>query len=232
MKAFLDKWSPVIGAALAGSLGLKFAFLFLSGQAYFYIHPRLLWLAILGWTAILAVCFHQARFRSAHAKAGAYTILAESAVVLCLLALPVRSLDVGNKLILRAIDAAGANMTDVPPPDDTEGLSFGDWYDYFGSGEPRPELEGVRVRLTGFLATHDEKGRSFELGRMVVTCCVADGFVITFTVDASSAGGLTFLVSNAWYDVSGIWVNEAGTWRIRADVITPTTMPDDPYVYL
>jgi uncharacterized membrane protein YcgQ (UPF0703/DUF1980 family) len=229
MKSFFRMTQAIVEAALLGALGLRFFYLIWSGKVLYYVSPRWLTLLAIGWFLITALCIFQLVRRSGHAQKRPGFFLLECLMGLWLIMLPIRPLETRNRIADKL--SASAPMTSETLPADTSAYHMKDWYLYFISGSPRPELEGKAFHASGYIAGYDAAGKTVELGRQVVTCCAADSFLTSLTVEPSEADSAK-LMSDAWYDVSGHWHQaQDGSWRIKADTFEPISVPSDPYVY-
>lgn len=91
-------------------------------------------------------------------------------------------------------------------------------------------LEGVRVRLVGFVAPGD--GAGFTLVRFVLSCCAADGAPVRVSVRGVDP---PFPPTDSWVEVVGIWypgesgAEDPGPPEIVASTVRPVAAPAQPY---
>ncbi len=108
-----------------------------------------------------------------------------------------------------------------------------DWLMTFDRSADPAVFDGQEAKLTGFVYRDSRHGDdSFMLSRFVVSCCVADATPIGLIVRWPEAGALA---NDQWVEVAGHF--EAGEFDGRAmplliaDTITPTAMPNQPYLF-
>ena len=95
-------------------------------------------------------------------------------------------------------------------------------------------LEGVRVRLVGFVAP-EHRGGGYRLTRFVIFCCAADAEALQVAV----RGDATQHASDQWLEVEGRWqprpVAEDDPSPappvLLADAVRPVAQPRRPYEY-
>jgi uncharacterized repeat protein (TIGR03943 family) len=94
-------------------------------------------------------------------------------------------------------------------------------------------LDGVPVRLVGFVTPDDDGG--YRLSRFTVNCCAADATAFSVTVVGDSARP-----ADSWLEVTGRWEprpgHEPGTLSeepplIVAERVSVVPAPDEPYEY-
>lgn len=101
---------------------------------------------------------------------------------------------------LPGIDAT-ADFPPLPAPEGgATGLSLSDFSGRALYGDPE-ELDGVRVRLTGFVTPDPSLPDGFALTRFFVGCCAADAIPIQVIVH----GGGPALAADTWLEVEGTW---------------------------
>jgi uncharacterized repeat protein (TIGR03943 family) len=108
-----------------------------------------------------------------------------------------------------------------------------DWLMAFDGNADPAAFDGQEAKLTGFVYRDSRHGYdSFMLSRFVVSCCVADATPIGLIVHGPEAAELA---NDQWVEVAGHF--EAGEFDGRAmplliaDTITPTVMPNQPYLF-
>jgi uncharacterized repeat protein (TIGR03943 family) len=88
-------------------------------------------------------------------------------------------------------------------------------------------LDGVTVRLTGFVST--DRGGGWYVTRVAISCCAADAAAFRVRVDDADEPP-----KDQWVDVVGTWVDGTGTDVggtpvIAADEVTFVDRPKRPY---
>ncbi len=108
-----------------------------------------------------------------------------------------------------------------------------DWVKIFNYEKDLSSYLGSTADVIGFVY-HDPRleGDRFMVGRFIITCCVADAFAVGMAVDSPESG---FHEENDWVRVKGvvdvITIQDRKVPLIRAESITPISMPDLPYLY-
>lgn len=211
-------------AALYGLLSVRFFYLLYTHQILDYVNGRWLWLMIIGWTIFGLLSLRALWTRQAHASWAVIILL------IGLIVLPVRALEPTHTLTLSPQN--DNKVTTVVLPADTASYSFSDWYKYRDSGRPQADLEGKTFTASGYLSGADQSAKTLELSRLVITCCIADAFQTSFTIDYQQLQPAPSLVSDDWYQVTGVWhQNSDQSWVIVASAMTPIPAPHEPYVY-
>jgi uncharacterized repeat protein (TIGR03943 family) len=87
-------------------------------------------------------------------------------------------------------------------------------------------LEGVTVRLTGFVTADDD---GWYVTRLAISCCAADGMAFRVEVDGAAAPPV-----DQWVDVVGTWEEGTGTEAggtpvLLAEEVTYVDQPKRPY---
>lgn len=108
-----------------------------------------------------------------------------------------------------------------------------DWLMAFDEKPDPAAFDGQAANLVGFVYRDSRHGNdSFMLSRFVVSCCVADATPIGLIAHWPGAAELA---TDQWVEVSGHF--EAGVFDGRAmpllivDELTPTAMPNQPYLF-
>lgn len=230
---------PTIEATLILILGIKFFLLVLIGKVTYYVHPRLLLILSIGWFCILIFSFfgllnphqhnHERKYFTDYILRGLYSVF-----LLTLIFLPTRVLT-SNPTISVTPDTISRNDNQFANdlPENTGAWNFADWYGYFNSGIPKPELYGKTVNLKGYIANIDLSSQKMEIARLVINCCTADGTSFNLPVNFNQATIDNLpLQSDEWYQISGQWgFSQNGVWEIIANNITKINSPTDPYIY-
>ena len=89
--------------------------------------------------------------------------------------------------------------------------------------DPDRSLEGVPVRLTGFVSGPADGG--YRLARFVIFCCAADGEAVEVVV----RGAGTYDVDQ-WLEVEGVWQPGSAPALVAARA-RPVDRPEKPYEY-
>lgn len=214
---------------------------FSNGTLLFYINRRFAWLTFLAavtLTALGAVTFRAvatARKHDHHRITwGTLLLVALPAILGTLIPpVPLGSDALSNRSVTTTgLGGAGtATITTlVSAPTERDLL---DWLQAFGSDPDPAGFAGQEATLVGFVyrdeRCHDDQ---FMLSRFVITCCVADATAVGMVVrwpDASE------LADDEWVKVHGAF--GAGQFDgetipvLAADRVTPTGMPNQPYLY-
>lgn len=87
-------------------------------------------------------------------------------------------------------------------------------------------LEGVTVRLTGFVSADNDR---WYVTRLAISCCAADGIAFRVGVDGAEAPPV-----DQWVEVVGTWVEGTGTETggtpvLAAEEVTFVDQPKRPY---
>ncbi len=108
-----------------------------------------------------------------------------------------------------------------------------DWLLTFDRNRDPAAFDGQEARMTGFVYRDSQyTDDTFMLSRFVVSCCVADATPIGLVVHWPGASALA---NDQWVEVAGSF--QAGEFDGRAmpvlmaGEITPTTMPNQPYLF-
>lgn len=208
--------------------------LWIVGTLRFYVNDRTVWIVLLG--AVLFAAVGLAALRSAwigtrEAPPLSWRTAAFLLPVLAGLVVPARPLSaatgqsssLGALQLASHVSAAGS------------GDQFGSWVnDLAGHSDPS-WWTGQHVTLVGFVSNQvGLPGRSFIIGRYLVTCCVVDATMFGFPVhmDTGPQPG-----QGAWVQVSGIfgrrfWTDPAGQQYpiVEHAHMTRVTIPSSPYL--
>ncbi|MFF2145092.1 TIGR03943 family putative permease subunit [Kitasatospora sp. NPDC058190] len=156
----------------------------------------------------------------AHSAAGTRVawLLAPPAAMLLLFAPPA----LGSYTVARDGSGVIAKRTTFPalPAQDPVPLSLTDtagrtvW-------DGSQSLKGRTVRLTGFVTP---VGATWQLSRIIVSCCAADARVVKVEIH-----GLPAPATDTWVTVTGVWRPSTGSPVLDATAMTPIARPDHPY---
>jgi uncharacterized repeat protein (TIGR03943 family) len=108
-----------------------------------------------------------------------------------------------------------------------------DWLHDFARNSDANAYAGQAVDVVGFVYKDPrDAADEFWVSRFAITCCVADASAVGLLVKTTDAGALK---ADSWVQVSGKFsVGEfAGQQMpvIIPDKLTPTSQPDNPYLY-
>ncbi len=241
------------GLIFLGLGGLLFQ-LFITGKLYYYINERFFYLVILaavgffifGAVALAkraepasecahADCDHDDHHHETVGRRWSVGIVAIPLLLGFLI--PAKPLD-ANIIQSRGISndalltASGAQQTvELNQPADQRSIL--DWVRSFNFSEDPTEFEGETADVIGFVY-HDPRlpDSQFLIGRLAITCCVADAFAIGMAVEWPAAAEMP---DNAWVHVRGeVAVVEVGGKTIpliRADSVKDTAAPPQPYLF-
>ncbi len=239
----------IILFALSVFLTLKL----IDGSLFYYINRRFMWLTVVGAVTFLLLAAavylsasqgghdhdheHDHHHDHGHQHAQGFGPLLIICIPLFLgFIFPAQPLDssvIQNKGISLAapvITRAGEQLSLEQPADSRTIL---DWIRAFNYSEDPSEFDGQPASVIGFVY-HDERlsDGQFMVGRIAVTCCVADAFAIGMVVEWPDAAQMA---DNAWVHVEGtVQAAQVGEWQlplIVADEVSPTDPPPEPYVY-
>ncbi len=225
---------------------------FLTGKLYYYINERFFTLVTLGAIGFLILGFvvliyrkdhphhhdHEHGHQHHHDEGGSRWALVIIAIPLLLgFLIPSKPLD-ANVIQSRGI----ANDALFTSSSRSEGLELSapadqrnilDWVRAFNYSEDPNEFAGQTADVIGFVY-HDPRlpDHQFLVGRLTVTCCVADAFAIGMVVDWPQAAEMA---DNAWVHVRGevqtVQVEGRTLPLIIADSIKDTDSPAQPYLF-
>lgn len=243
-------------------LGLYFLNKIGDGTIFFYINQRFVWLTLIGGVAFMLLGIATFRQSAAdhnhdhdhdhhhahdhgHGHDHGHPRATLSQIVPILLAsiplllgfiVPAQPLDsevIENKgLTYSAPLLAGADQSfSIDQPSDSRNIL--DWIRAYNYSEDPAEFRGQDASVVGFVY-HDPRlpENQFMVGRIAVSCCVADAFAIGMVVKWPDAAGMP---DNSWVHVEGtVDVTYVDGWAlplIIAEQITPTDPPPQPYIY-
>jgi putative membrane protein len=242
------------GSILLG-LGWLLFYKFFTGKLYYYINERFFDLVTLAAAGFLLLGYVVLAYRHEHADAEAedhyhthdhhhseadsnpWSLVIVALPLLLGFVIPTKPLDasviqsrgIANKSLF-GVDAADEGVELSQPADQRTIL---DWIQAFNYSDDPAEFTGQTADVIGFVY-HDPRlpEDQFLVGRLAVTCCVADAFAIGMVVAGPEAPAM---VENTWVHVSGtVDVTEvAGRTLplIRTERITPTDPPAQPYLF-
>jgi len=109
-----------------------------------------------------------------------------------------------------------------------------DWVKAFNMTSNVDEFTGQSADLIGFVYRdiRFDKQPRFMVARFTISCCVADAVAIGVIVQSDQAPKLA---PDSWIHVKGKFqvqdFNNQKTPILVADLVQPTTQPDQPYLY-
>lgn len=97
--------------------------------------------------------------------------------------------------------------------------------------DPDRSLDGVPVRVVGFVVPDDGDRDGYRLSRFTVNCCAADA--TAYTVEVSGDSGRE---TDTWLEITGRWqpaqAGDADELPVLvAEQVTPIPTPAEPYEY-
>ncbi|MGD8454835.1 MAG: TIGR03943 family protein [Anaerolineales bacterium] len=243
----MDSFNRYLKAAVLFGLGMLLLVKIMDDSLYFYINKRFAWLTTFGAICFLTLAFASLRNREPNHAHEHHThehshrlqlgmILIASVPLLLGFLLPAKPLDtsvIQNRGIsyTASFTTQDDEVLDLDQP--AEERTILDWIRSFNYSENPSEFQGEPANVIGFVY-HDPrlKENQFMVGRIAITCCVADAFAIGMIVEWPDAVEMT---ENSWVNVEGIvdatQLDGKTIPLIIAESITPTNAPSEPYVY-
>lgn len=230
------------------AMGLFFYSRFWSGNLFFYIHERFLWLIIfasIGFVVLgISYTYLSARQDPEHTHDGHHHA-SFSWGSLFLLALPiVLGLLVPPKplgaaaMVNRDVSAGSLTSATAPGRDNILNKPKGektilDWLIEFRTSANPARFDGEEIKATGFVYRDDRFGPdTFMVSRFVVSCCAADAAPVGLIVKSPDSANFA---ADQWVEVSGrLELSQFDGQEmpiIIADAITPVDVPERPYLY-
>jgi uncharacterized repeat protein (TIGR03943 family) len=233
---------------------------FLTGKLYYYINARFFALVFLAAAGFLLLGYVLLTHRHTHTEAeggnhapphdhhheghthsqaghSPWSLVIVAIPLLLGLVIPPQPLDSGviqsrglaNESLL-GNDSTGDSVELSQPADQRTIL---DWIRAFNYADDPTEFTGQTADVIGFVY-HDPRlpDEQFLVGRLAITCCVADAFAIGMVVAWPEA---TELTESAWVHVRGpvepLELEGSTLPLIRAESIKPTDPPNQPYIF-
>jgi uncharacterized repeat protein (TIGR03943 family) len=234
-----NRLSNSLKALVLLGLGLFLYARFSDGTLFFYVNPRFAGLTFLASMALIALSAARstavARQRRDHShQAGWGTLLLVALPVVLGMLVPPAPLGAAalanRNVTTTGLSAAGTTTTLVSAPAERDLL---DWLRAFDDAPDPAVLVGQRATLVGFVH-HEEflEEDQFMLSRFVIVCCVADAVPVGMIVRWPGAADLA---AGEWVEVQGAFevtpLDKGVLPVLVADQVTPTGMPDQPYLY-
>ena len=239
-------WQDWLKALILLGLGVYFSLLIITGNLTNYINIRFAWLAYIGAVGFLTLGIWSVRgllkphhhdeheHHDHHHMPLSWSALGIVAIPLLIATFvpsqPLGAEAVSGGISLEPISGVNVAASFSIPPEDRNIL---DWLRTFNQTENPAELDGLPVKVIGFV--YREAGMEatqFMVARFTLSCCVADALAI----------GLPVELDNAAEFADGIWVQiegelQAGQFRgdlmptIRPTSIEEIEAPKNPYLY-
>lgn len=244
----VGRWQGVV-LSLVGLVAT--IWLGLTGQLVLYIHPRYIVFTII--MAVLAAVLALAAFAFAPADQNEHehdhgnghgsrwgwlwpagSILIICAAVIGLLILPPSTLTTAT-VAQRDLNGSSSALTvKTPAKGDYSAFTVRDWASLIRSGAGQDFFADKTATVTGFITPDKNDQNVFYVARFVVTCCAVDAQPIG--VPVYQPGWQNEYKTDSWVTVSSRFrANPNAASReavvLIPDVITPTTQPEQPYVY-
>jgi uncharacterized repeat protein (TIGR03943 family) len=224
--------NTVKGLVLIG-LALFLTHRILDGTLLFYINRRFAWLTWVATLILLFMAYANQRARAAHPPHHPHDHHAGALNTWSALALVALPLLLGLIVSPRPLGAQAAAGRETLFSRAAAERNILDWLRAFYADDDPAAFVGQTARVVGFVFRDDAYAADrFMVSRYVVSCCAADATVVGMVVAWPGSAALPL---NAWVEVQGtLTLDPAGddsTLIIAAQAITPTIMPDQPYLY-
>ncbi|MCB0167542.1 MAG: TIGR03943 family protein [Anaerolineae bacterium] len=232
------------------AMGLFLISRILSGTLLFYINERFFWLTVLAALGLILVGVSY-RYRAdhdledhqhdhdghQHGRLNWLGLLLIASPIVLGFVIPPKPLgaaamtnrDISLESLTSASAPEGGTVLSKPKAD----KNILDWIIEFRQASDPVALAGEEVKLVGFVYRDKRFGEdSFMVSRFVVSCCAADAAPIGLVVHWPDSPTLT---DDQWVEVAGVL--EPGVFDgeqlplVKAVSVTPTDVPDQPYLY-
>lgn len=244
----------VQGSILLGLGGLLFQKYF-SGNLYYYINQRFFYLVTAGAAIFLLLGYvllahrkdhshqhdhddvHDHDHEHQHGNGQRWSLVIVAIPLFLGFIIPAKPLD-ANIIQSRGISNEGLFAADqsavgveLNTPADQRNIL--DWNRAFNYSKDPQEFAGETADVIGFVY-HDPRlsKNQFLVGRLAVTCCVADAFAIGMVVEWPLASETT---DNAWVHVRGevqvVQIDNQTLPLIIAESVKDTDQPSHPYLF-
>jgi putative membrane protein len=224
----------------------------INGTLLFYIHRRFAWLT---WSATILLLFIASAYRrptragqqrdqesgeehqQRHPHGGNSPWIALALVALPLLLgilvppQPLGAYAVGVPEV--NTDGVGLGSDQDTPIRTTGERNILDWLRAFAAADDPAAFDGQKAIVVGFVYRDETfAADQFMVSRFIVSCCVADAIALGLVVSWPDSVALPL---DTWVEVRGRFRQGRldGTSKpiLIADSVTPTTTPDQPYLY-
>ncbi|MGB7337418.1 MAG: TIGR03943 family protein [Phototrophicaceae bacterium] len=224
-------------------LGLYFVALIINGNLSNYINVRFAWLSYLAAVLFLGLgAWYLMRLLKGQGQGGhgvAHLPISWTSIFVVALPLifatifpsqPLGADAISGGISLQAIGGVSTTARLNIPPIERNVL---DWLREFDTVANPAELDGLPVDIVAFVYREPAMpDNQFMAARFTLSCCVADALAVGMPVELD--------VASTWDD--GAWVRIEGRLSVREfrgaqvpviipDAITPTEVPDNPYLY-
>jgi uncharacterized repeat protein (TIGR03943 family) len=244
----MNSFVRYLKTAILFGLGLFLIVKIIDGSLYFYINRRFVWLTVLGAISFLLLAFaslrngesqhnHEHHDHEHHNHNTQIGVLLIASIPLLLgFLLPAQPLDTGiiqNKGISYSAPLIAQDNQALALDQPSDNRTILDWIRLFNYSENPLEFQGESASVIGFVY-HDPRleDNQFMVGRIAVTCCVADAFAIGMVVDWPDADEM---MDKSWVHVEGIidvaQIDGKTIPLITAEKVKPTDPPPEPYIY-
>jgi uncharacterized repeat protein (TIGR03943 family) len=243
----------ILQALILFGLGIMLLQKFITGTLYFFINVRFFWLVILaaGGLFILGAILLENRDKTRDhdqnkehdhdhthdSGARRWSLIIVAFPLALSYLIPANPLDaniiqsrgIANEAIFSADQGQDAIELNSP----TDQRTILDWIRAFNYSQNPAEFQGETADVIGFVY-HDPRlaENQFLVGRLAVTCCVADAFAIGMVVEWPEAKRLK---ENSWLRVRGpiqvLELDNATLPLIVAERVMDTAPPAKPYLY-
>jgi uncharacterized repeat protein (TIGR03943 family) len=229
-------------------LGIIFLKKIGNGTIFYYINQRFVWLTVVGGLGFLLLGIavlrkfgedHHHHHDHDHDSSGLAMVIPILIVCLPLLLgifVPAQPLDseiINNKGITYTAPLIAGNNQALAIDQPSDSRNILDWIRAFNYSEDPTEYRGQDASVVGFVY-HDPRlpENQFMVGRVAVSCCVADAFAIGMVVEWPDAA---VMADNSWVHVEGaVDVTYVDGWAlplIKAEQVNRTDPPPQPYIY-
>jgi uncharacterized repeat protein (TIGR03943 family) len=238
-----DKMKTRLKALALIGMGLFLCSRFINGALFYYINERFLWLILFASLGFILVGMSY-RYRPQHAHHhehdghehyqfswfGLFLVLLPVALGLLMPPKPLGAAAMVNRDI--SIDSlTSASNTIIAKPKGNRNVL--DWLIDFRTAKDPAAFAGEEAKVIGFVYRDDRFApEEFMVARFVLSCCAADasplGLVVRWPEGAS-------LADDSWVEVEGHF--EPGRFAgeempiLIAESVTPTEIPERPYLY-
>ena len=226
-------------------MGLFLYSRFFNGKLLFYINERFVWLTLLAALGFIAIGasyryytpadHHHDGHRHDHISWRGW-LLVILPIVLGLLVPPsplgAAAMSSREISVTSLTSAAAPGQNDIlsKPKGDKNIL---DWLIEFYSTNDPAAFSGEEARLIGFIYRDERfEADQFMISRFVISCCAADATPLGLIVRWPETDSLA---EDQWVEVKGHLepgrFGEEEVLIVVADTVTPTEIPDQPYLY-
>jgi uncharacterized repeat protein (TIGR03943 family) len=235
--------------------GVYNAILYFQGELIFYIHPRYIWLSIVGACIAIAIglfgmfrSFRTHNEHNEHSRSAMFKDWVKKSsiqdsiliiVLLCGLFIEPQQLS-SVTAIQRSTDTSiQTTSTNIPTQDqlffnfDYTTLTILDWTNLMRANPNVESYRGKPVHIVGFVYQDTNHTDDYYFAaRFVITCCAVDATPVKLLVKGKLPEDLK---ANDWIDLQGHFdidtIAEEKVNVIIPDQVTKILQPQNPYVY-